>query len=109
MAKHQFGIMETAPKRNERYDSFEPDRYHCIPIDDDIIEPLMDRFSEVDCFWHSLSVPQKNLAYYGITLIPPSSLKKLIEILEDVPGTEDLIGLLSKAEEEDKYVIHYGI
>lgn len=109
MAKHRFGIMETAPREDERYDSFEPKKYDCISIDDDIIEPLMEKFSGVDCFWHSMNVPEKNLVYAGVTLIPPSSVSELVEILEDTLGTEDLRMLLSKARKEGKFVIHYGI
>ena len=109
MAMHEFGIMNNAPRQNGRYDAYEPKKYDCISVHDDYIEPLLEKLSSVDCFWHTLSRPEKNLAYYGVTLIPPSSLNRFIEILEGTVGTEELIDLLSKAKEEDKYVIHFGI
>lgn len=109
MAKHEFGIMKVAPRQNKRYDTYEPEKYDCISVHDDYIEPLLERLSQIDCYWHSLEHPEKNLAYCGITLIPPSSLKRFIELLEGTVGTEELISLLMKAKEDEKFVIHFGI
>ena len=109
MPKHEFGIMENPPQINERYDVFEPEKYACISVDDGLIAPLLDKLSLIECYWHTLERPGKNLAYYGITLIPPSSMEQFIEILEGVAGTEELRSLLFRAIEEDKYVIHFGI
>jgi len=109
MAKHEFGIMKVAPRLNKRYDTYEPEKYKCISVDDDYIEPLLERLSQIDCYWHSLERPEKNLAYCGITLIPPSSLQRFIELLEGTVGTEELRSLLMKAKEEDKFIIHFGI
>lgn len=50
MAKHEFGIMPYEPSSNERFDSYEPDIYNCIMIDDDFIEPLMVDLQEIDCY-----------------------------------------------------------
>ena len=38
MAKHEFGIMESAPVSGKRYDEYEPKKYNCISVDDDYIE-----------------------------------------------------------------------
>lgn len=109
MSHHEFGIMRANPKQNTRYDTYEPQKYNCISVNDDSIEPLLEKLSVVDCFWHTLSNPQKNLAYCGVTLIPPSSLNKFIDILEETNGTEELKKLLLIAKDEDKFVIHFGI
>lgn len=109
MAKHEFGIMDVAPMLEQEYNNYEPEKYDCISVHDDYIEPLLEKLSVVDCFWHTLSRPEKNLAYCGITLIPPYSLNRFIEIIEGEAGTEGLMSLLLKAEKEDKFVIHFGI
>ncbi len=109
MAKHEFGIMETAPKSGERYDEYEPQKYHCITVDDDYIEDILERFNDIDFYWHSLDVPGKGLAYCGITLIPPSSDKAFVAAIEDIPELSGLKALLQKAMDENKFVIHFGI
>ncbi|MBE5972711.1 MAG: hypothetical protein E7246_09380 [Lachnoclostridium sp.] len=38
MAKHEFGIMQNAPKPGERYDEYEPQKYLCISVDDNYVE-----------------------------------------------------------------------
>ncbi len=109
MAKHEFGIMDIPPKSNERYDSYDPEGYHCISVPDDCIEPLLDKLTHIGSYWHTLRQPGKGLAYYGITLIPPSSMRQFIELLEGASGTDGLRDLLLKAKEEEKFVIHFGI
>mgnify|MGYP003300177947 CR=1 FL=1 len=109
MAKHEFGIMNVNLKPNKRYDTYEPEKYDCISVHDDYIEPLLEKLAVLDCFWHTLDRAEKNLAYYGITLIPPSSFDELIKILEGTAGTEELRKLILKAKQEDKFIIHYGI
>ncbi len=42
MAKHEFGMMPQAPEHGVCYDEYEPERYHCIAVDDDIIETLLE-------------------------------------------------------------------
>ena len=109
MAKNEFGIMNMDPKSNVRYDDYEPEKYGCISVHDDYILPLLERLSCMDCFWHTLDNPKKNLAYWGVTLIPPDSLQQFIESLVGIAGTEELKGLLVKAKAENKFVIHFGI
>lgn len=109
MAKHEFGIMNENPSPNKRYDIYELEKYDCVSIHDDYIEPLLEKLYVVDCFWHTLDRPEKNLAYCGITLIPPSSFNKFIEILEGTAGTEELRNLILKAKQENKFIIHFGI
>ena len=109
MAKHDFGMMEQAPVHGERYDRYEPWNYSCISVDDNFIEPLLPEFCSVDFFWHSIDVPRKGLAYCGITLIPPKSIDTMIKIIDKIPELSHLKELLSEAEAQNKYVIHFGI
>ena len=111
MAKHEFGIMQKEPSFYEHYDTYEPQKYNCIAVDDDFIEPIMVNLQGVDCYWHTLQREERGLAYCGITLIPPESMDILIKILllQDKLEYTDLIYLANQAKEENKYIIHFGI
>ena len=37
MPKHEFGIMQKEPSFYEHYDTYEPQKYNCIAVDDDFI------------------------------------------------------------------------
>ncbi len=37
MAKHEFGIMQRDPTDKDRFDIYEPQKYSCIVVDDDLI------------------------------------------------------------------------
>ncbi len=109
MAKHQFGIMETAPNFGQEYIKYEPEKYRCVSIEDDRIETLLKDFSAISSFHHSLQQPKCGLAYCGITLIPPKSHLQFVSVIQGIPEFEDLVKLFKKAEAERKYVIHFGI
>uniref|UniRef100_UPI0025B76793 hypothetical protein n=2 Tax=Peptostreptococcaceae TaxID=186804 RepID=UPI0025B76793 len=86
-------------------------KYDCIVVDDNFIDPILIDLQKVDCYWHTLQNPAKGLAYYGITLIPPESMDILIKVLllQDKLEYTDLISLVNQAKEENKYIIHFGI
>ncbi len=110
MPRHDFGIMQTAPKTGKRYDRYEPQKYGCISVDDGVIMPLAEKLGSVRCYWHTLDRAAPGLAYYGITLIPPESLDPMIAIFSsDDDRLSALSALLLKAREENKFVIHFGI
>ncbi len=109
MATHEFGIMDRAPRPGERYDEYQPEKYRCIAVDDDWVEPVMPELADVDCFWHTLDTPGKGLDYCGINLIPPDSLDKMLHSIEAIPAFDGLKKLLQTAKKEGKYVIHYGL
>lgn len=111
MAKHDFGIMQNEPMNNARFDVSEPEKYHCIQLHDDFIEDILMDLENVPCYWHTLQVPGKGLAYCGITLIPPQSIELFIQILSSQHQSEynDLISLANQAKKENKYIIHFGI
>ena len=101
--------MQIAPQYGKRYDEYEPQRYACISIEDESVERIAAKLQSVDFYWHALSVKSKGLAYYGITLIPPSSLKAFIRLTEKDPALSKLTELLEKAQTMSKWVIHFGL
>ena len=52
MAKHEFGIMDIPPTREQEYNTYEPEKYHCLSVEDEIIESLLQEFSVIPCYWH---------------------------------------------------------
>ena len=104
---HEFGIMLTDPQPGKRYDEYEPEKYNCISVPDEIVENLGDAvLRDMPCYWHTTSVPGKGLAYCGITLIPPASLPLLLH----AAGESSPLGkLLQKAIAEERFVIHFGL
>lgn len=114
MPKHQFGIIE-AIKQDKDYSVYEPKKYNSISIDDDIVEVFCEKLNEMGTYFHELKRPEFGLAYCGVTLIPPSSLSFLREVIlneQQCNGSKDLrklLLLIDKAIKEKKYIIHFGI
>ena len=109
MAKHEFGIMMNTPRQSERYDEYEPWKYECISVDNKYLEGVVERLSSIDFYWHTLSVKRKGLAYCGVTLVPPCSLKAFIDVIADNSELSELKKLLENALSNNKWVIHYGL
>jgi len=109
LAKHSFGIIKDPPK--EDYLDYEPEKYGCINIDDDIIEKLAWDFLGIPCYWQNLSRPEKGLDYTGISLIPPESAGQFGKIFEKHNGLmcKEIADLFFYAEKEGLFVLHYGI
>ena len=63
----------------------------------------------MDFYWHTLYVKEKGLAYCGVTLIPPESIKNFIIIIKDIYELSDLKELSEKALNENKWMIHFGL
>lgn len=118
MATHDFGIMDKI-KYKERYDTYEPNKYNCIFVNDDLIEKIiykyLEDFRKMRTYEHTTSIPMFGLNYIGVTLIPPISLPQFKDIITKANTTynsrelEALISLIAKAHRENKYLIHYGI
>ena len=109
MAKHEFGIMPQSPQKGIRYDKYEPQKYHCILVNDDDLENIVTQFDDIDFFWHTPDVPQKGIDYYGITLIPPTSIPAFLSVIQNRHGLSQLESLLQSALRKGKWVIHYGL
>ena len=109
MPTHEFGIMQESPKSGKRYDCYVPQKFRCISVNDDDIVPLLKNLNEVKLYWHTLDKPAYGLAYYGITLIPPESMDAIMEIVRSSHNLSELFDLLSSAQKENKFIIHFGI
>lgn len=109
MAKHEFGIMKGDPVKGRRYDDYEPQKYDCISVEDEYIERIGSDLTTLKCYAHTLDAPIDGLAYYGITLIPPDSIKQFISLIESQAEMNDLKNLLCEALKKNRFVIHFGL
>ena len=109
MARHEFGIMQNAPKKVKRYDEYKPNKYNCISVDDTYVEKIDADLNNIDFYWHTLDMPAKGIAYTGITLIPPKSLQAFTAVIKDIAELNVLRDLLENAFIENKWVIHFGL
>ena len=103
---HEFGIMREEPLPGVRYDTYEPQKYGCIAVPDEIIEQFEEMLLDMPCYWHTLDRPETGLAYCGITLIPPGSLPRLAVMAEK---SEPLRELIAEAAAENRFVMHFGL
>jgi hypothetical protein len=111
---HDFGIMDVFDKEKE-YIDYEPQKYHCISIEDDIINSLIEQLYSMKSYFSCFSRPQKGLNHWGITIIPPESLEVFCNVLvasgyfTASKELNELKSLLLRAKKENQYVIHFGI
>ena len=104
---HEFGIMLTGPKPGEQFNDYEPQKYNCITVHDEIVERFGDAvLKDLPCYWCTIDRPEKGLAYCGITLIPPASLPIL---LQSAGESEPLQKLIKRAMVESCFIIHFGL
>ncbi len=111
----EFGII---PKIsiNEIYTNYEPQKYNCIKIDDDLyIDDWCSQLQNMKTYFNELWVEAKGFNRNGVTLIPPMSLKDFENVLKsdsrllNDASLQDLLSMVQKAILENKYMIHYGI
>lgn len=118
MINAEFGIIECFDEHGD-YTEYTPERYQCVAIDDDkYLNDWWTSLLEIDTFnvysEHILQ-PQKALSRWGVSIIPPSSLPKLLNIVVSEKRYHQdkrlvaLALLIQKAIEHGKYMIHYGV
>lgn len=115
MIKAEFGIIEHIDF-NKDYSKYEPEKYHCIAIDDDkYINDWWPRLLLLKTYFHNHKHPAFALARWGVTLIPTESLPAFQDIVlsdKRIQSDDNLVALCNKikrAIDEKKYMIHYGI
>jgi len=114
----EFGIIDIIDKTID-YGYYNPYGYNCISIPDDIIENWYPDISKMKSYFHSFSRPETGLARWGVTLIPPESLDFFHDIIQTKTSAvyrekfsselNALLGLVKKAKENEKYMIHFGV
>lgn len=117
MTKYQFGIMDKIIY-NVNFIYSDPEDYACIFVDDIYIDEMSERytqdFEKMKSYSYSTCNEGWGLDIFGLTLIPPESLKIFSQIVTSAnkyyknQQLQSLIDLISEAMSEDKYLIHYG-
>jgi len=118
LAKHEFGIIDSF-EENRWYSEYEPEKYNCVSVSDDLIEELITKYNEelmeIKTYFQITTQPGAGLDYCGVTLIPPESLKQFRDVIIKANSHYQsqelklLIEKISAAINENKYLIHYGI
>lgn len=111
---HEFGIIDDFDQRGN-YNDYTPQKYHCVSVDDDIINSFNEHLSIMKTYFHSFERPEYGLAYWGITIIPLESLSIFYEVVtssryfKNSVELNELASKIVQATEERKYMIHYGV
>lgn len=111
----EFGIIDEFEIDKDYSSKYEPQKYNCVAINDDILDDWWEELFLIKTYFHSYSRPNFALARWGVTLIPPESLEAFYGIVltdrrsKTSKELVDLMILLRKAISENKYVIHYGV
>lgn len=109
-----FGIIDKFEKDKD-YSFYDPKKYDCISIDDDILNEWWSELILIKTYFHSYNRPSLGFDRWGITLIPPESLESFYTIISDDKRSLlsdeliDLMKLIRIAIDNNKYVIHYGV
>ncbi|WP_427340923.1 hypothetical protein, partial [Caloranaerobacter sp. DY30410] len=110
MTPIEFGIIDKIDK-NKRYIEYEPEKYNCVTIDDDIyIDDWWEELNKMKTYFSDLNTPNVALARHGVTLIPPESLSIFETIVSNDPRIKqdyslmELLKLIRKAKQENKYM-----
>ena len=109
MPVHEFGIMPKPPIKRKSYFRYEPEKYNCISIDDDVLFAVSEKLKDIKSFWGKLGNESSGLDYYGVTMIPTESIPSFILIIKDHKEMAEFCKLLAKAETENRWIIHFGI
>lgn len=108
---HEFGILDECDQR-KAYNDYEPHKYDCISVADDLIRDLLPELTKMKTYFHAFDRPAYGLAYCGVTLIPTESLPLFYEVVASSPKSRELRELTAKilqAKAENRCMIHYGL
>ena len=110
---HEFCILPEDPQPDEEFD-YAPERYpDRAVIDDDLLNEFAGRHRDalwaIPVCYESLRRPERGLAWFGITLIPPSSVPAFLALLDGETELREWAALLRRAADQQKFIIHYGI
>lgn len=108
---HEFGIIDEFDHTKTFYE-YEPQKYNCISVDDDLINALNANLLTMRTYYHSYDRHEYGLALYGITIIPPESLPFFYDVVtssEYAKELQELAVKIAEAKEQNKYMIHFGV
>ena len=118
LARHEFGIIDFLEEK-KWYSVYEPEKYNCISVSEDLIEELIIKYNEelltIKTYFQTRSQPGSGLDYCGVTLIPPESLEGFRNIIIKANSQyqsqelQTLVEMINRAIKKGKYLIHYGI
>lgn len=97
---------------NHEYSFIEIKKYDYVRISDNYVGYWAESLFEINTFWHNMKRSSKELARGGVTLIPPKSLSKFLDVIkkgESVNEVKELMKMVEEAKKENKYIIHFGI
>ncbi len=111
---HEFGLIDNINNQTD-FEGYNPEKYNCISVDDELIERLFENLFIMKTYFHSLNRPEFGLAYWGVTLIPPNSLSLFYDVVtsskefENSGELKELALKIQQAIKEMKHMIHYGV
>lgn len=111
----EFGIINEFDKGKDYSEVYEPQKYNCVAIDDDILNDWWNKLTSIKTYFHCYSRPNFALDRWGVTLIPPESLEDFYNIVSTDKRSKsskeliNLMQLIRKTISDNKYVIHYGV
>jgi len=108
---HEFGILDEFDKRKV-YNDYEPHKYNCVSVDDDLIQDLLPNLSGMRTYFHTFERPEYGLACCGITIIPAESLPLFYDAVTSSEKCDELQVLAIKimeAQKQNKCMIHFGV
>lgn len=118
LARHEFGIIDSF-EENKWYDTYEPDKYNCISVDDYFIEEIIARYykelTAIKTYFVISTQIGKGLDEAGVTIIPPEFLGQFRDLIIKANShlksneLQILIKIISEAIGENKHLIHFGI
>lgn len=110
---HQFGIIDEFEK-GVVYTSDDPQKYHCIMVDDELLGSWINNCSNILCYeGKNTSRISWGISNIGVTVIPPESLVSLVQMVEaktsrlHIDEVKELIDFIDTAIRQNKYMIHF--
>jgi hypothetical protein len=116
---NEFAIMKDFDE-NEDYGfkmarEFEYEKLKYVSIEDDYVGKWSLVLKDMLTYFHTYSRAEKGFARYGVTLIPPTSLKEFYDCVindedfNDKEELEKLSKMIQKAIIDSKFIVHFGI
>jgi hypothetical protein len=111
--RSEFGIIDAFDREKDYAKTYEPEKYGCIAVCEEALNDWYPLLAEMRTYFGAYSRPAFNIARYAVTLIPPSSLDLLIDIIKSstkeafMEDSLEIARLLEQAKLENKYVILY--